>query len=931
GFESYKEIKIYPVDFARYFYLKNMVKASAEAGFLENAVKYYEEAAKINPNDTELHKLMGQEFSEYGDSAWDEEYEKLYYTQAVKYYEKAKHLPGSLIGIAYCHYSLGLLARYGNHLRKAMEYIEQAETMDPLTPNTAYEIFKNVVQQELDKLDGNTPEISEIRSGDIKARLKKLETIWTPSKRSFERTSSKNIIGDTFENRTDTIRPMIIQEVSRDIIKARAEDRHELVYVLSAGQRLDVEFIYKAIESQLSEQERSKWSITILVLNANDVSLRQAKRTINRQIIDSIKQKRQPLQINTCCLQIDFNNKNQADKITEYISPDALNLAGLIDGVLHNIGGAPTKKEALHYFKLLHLFGREDSWFETDQYYTLIIDLLRSVGYKFTRLRNIYYKSETNESGVNTIVSQGETVGQAAILPKNLGKVNRWANEGKSALGIALRIGFIEFIDSFNPINAMNFIYSHKKKGGAIFVVSMGIGASILTMVTLGFAMPLVTIMIGFLVGAFANITTHVLLDFHYINSIGLVEKAKEGAVELDKNGKVHTTELREAIDEFGAASVDENGNVHTNVYLMDKLPDDPDKWGLKPTIMVDGERVWASVREGALVLFAEGQDLSQVAGTISETVSPKGRLSGSKRLSRQLKSLFGKLNVELKDSVFKPGITIDHSSEVLYDEQGKKVLPKVYYNEQGNMVVHVEWFREKQGAINSKSIASVLGDMMTIRNAESVAMPQNIYINLNGLTNKKELISNLEVFNKAGNGQMIIDAKIFEDLGLNETQIHGIAVLARKNGVKVCVDLTGKSKEQGFSEKVEAAKYMKLGFSGYALSVGKEMSIHDYISAEAWMKAEVISGYENSEQLKAKLSSSQGGCKILNLSDLEGLLKGGERSIIARLTITSLSRISYDTLSSSVSLRGAKRRGNLQNVEIASPLARNDKPHLTK
>ncbi|MCB4792765.1 MAG: glycosyltransferase family 39 protein [Elusimicrobia bacterium] len=48
------------------------------------------------------------------------------------------------------------------------------------------------------------------------------------------------------------------------------------------------------------------------------------------------------------------------------------------------------------------------------------------------------------------------------------------------------------------------------------------------------------------------------------------------------------------------------------------------------------------------------------------------------------------------------------------------------------------------------------------------------------------------------------------------------------------------------------------------------------------------------------------------------------------KISTTSLSRISYDTLSSSVSLRGAKRRGNLQNVEIASPLARNDKPHLT-
>ena len=54
-------------------------------------------------------------------------------------------------------------------------------------------------------------------------------------------------------------------------------------------------------------------------------------------------------------------------------------------------------------------------------------------------------------------------------------------------------------------------------------------------------------------------------------------------------------------------------------------------------------------------------------------------------------------------------------------------------------------------------------------------------------------------------------------------------------------------------------------------------------------MEAEVIGGYENAETLRNKLSGSHAICKILNLSDLKGLLKGGERSIIDRVALTEL------------------------------------------
>jgi len=60
-------------------------------------------------------------------------------------------------------------------------------------------------------------------------------------------------------------------------------------------------------------------------------------------------------------------------------------------------------------------------------------------------------------------------------------------------------------------------------------------------------------------------------------------------------------------------------------------------------------------------------------------------------------------------------------------------------------------------------------------------------------------------------------------------------------------------------------------------------------MSRDSGIKAEIIGGYENAETLRNKLSGSHEICKILNLSDLKGLLKGGERSIIDRVALTEI------------------------------------------
>jgi hypothetical protein len=371
-----------------------------------------------------------------------------------------------------------------------------------------------------------------------------------------------------------------------------------------------------------------------------------------------------------------------------------------------------------------------------------------------------------------------------------------------------------------------------------------------------------------------------VFLDYHYINSAGLVEAEKN----------------------FHAAVMDENGNVHTNIYIMDRMPQDPDTWDLRATgIMIDGKQVWASTKAGALVLFAEVENTGLIAQTLSEAVTDRGNIKGSRKVNGRLQGFFKDLNVGFELEGFKPGITIDHTSN------GRKIS----YNEQGNMVVTSDMFWNSNGSLDDTAISAKLGELMTIRHAESVAMPQNIYINFDGLMNMKDL----EAFNKAGNRQGIVDPVNFS--GLSKERIRAIAELARKSGVKICINLSSlKGQSSGFRAKIDY--YRDLGFAGYF----DGDKIYDFISADTGIKAEVLTGYETPEQLKNKIMLSRVACKILNLSDLRSLL--GERSIIDRVALTEILKTTI------LSLYNANTLSNEYVKNVAYAWDRDRLPSLT-
>jgi hypothetical protein len=353
--------------------------------------------------------------------------------------------------------------------------------------------------------------------------------------------------------------------------------------------------------------------------------------------------------------------------------------------------------------------------------------------------------------------------------------------------------------------------------------------------------------------GASGNVTAHVSLDWHYITLSGLVD----------------------AVREFGGSAMDKDGKVYTNVYVSGRMPENAGEWGLRNTgIKVNGKAVWASTREGALVLFADGEEPAVIAENIYDTVTARGGIDGGRRLAGRLGELLKTVNVDAEGMGFRPGIRIDHTA----------VGKEIRYDSEGNMVVSADMFKDGEGAYDKGMISRRLGELMTIRDAESVAMPQNMFIELDDVKTLDEFKENLEAFNKAGNGQMIVDPIIFKEIkdAERDVKIKELIQLAKRSGVRIYVDLT---KDNTLSWQ---GRYRRLGFEGYVVTVNGETRIYNYVF-KAEVMAERIGGYKDAAELKDKISNSATANKILELSKLKGLLKGGERSLIDRIALTEI------------------------------------------
>ena len=193
--------------------------------------------------------------------------------------------------------------------------------------------------------------------------------------------------------------------------------------------------------------------------------------------------------------------------------------------------------------------------------------------------------------------------------------------------------------------------------------------------------------------------------------------------VYLDYNyGIAAESRIGETIKLLEALFPDSARNLHTNIYIINRNMEGMDAYGWKNVgINVDGRQLWASARPGALVLFADGADVRDIAAGIDDKISDKGTMPGSRRLDRNLKDMLASLDVDIKTKKLKPGITIDWSSN-------DRIMS---YAANGSLVVSSHFFIDDKGIIDKEALATVLGDMIAVRNADSFAVARSNGIHL--------------------------------------------------------------------------------------------------------------------------------------------------------------------------------------------------------
>jgi len=462
----------------------------------------------------------------------------------------------------------------------------------------------------------------------------------------------------------------------------------------------------------------------------------------------------------------------------------------------------------------------------------------------------------------------------AAILPKNLARVNRWANKGKSPLAIAVRIALLEF---FASLDFSGFVERHETmddnsegenlsaprlvaaaaKWGAVAGFVFFTVFPIFTFGDLEVFRPfsgwfplgnyfvgdiIVKQIMEFIAGAFiVSVPVHVYLDYRYLKASG----------------------LHKAIHRFGAAELDENGNVHTNIYIIDApLPGGSRRENLG--VSVDGKPLYYYMDSGAVVVYTDGAPASRVGERLAKLMASGGRFTSNRRLNRKFRKSFKALGIDPGAADFRPGLVFDHSLS------GEDIT----YDACGSMVV-------------SPELSEYTGELLAVRNSEAYAMSHNIFLHMDKLYDLRHLATKLDVFACAGSGQMIVSSKIFEQYRYE--QIMKVLTIANHNNVRIYVDV------KNDISKVD--EYRRMWFAGYVCETDKGPQIHDFAFYPEGRGARRLEGYPNAFEFRKQLTEAGAANVILKESELRDMLGGGERSPEERAAVPQFLKFAFPIL----------------------------------
>ena len=343
---------------------------------------------------------------------------------------------------------------------------------------------------------------------------------------------------------------------------------------------------------------------------------------------------------------------------------------------------------------------------------------------------NVYFKSVSllvDRSCLDAMYFMRDIMAMSAILPENMGIVNRMLQQSRSAFVAATVIAFKEFRASLKP----NFVDLHQSESGRKGAQQLRDFITRFDVVeTDGLAIRIIKAILGTIVKG-ASIVKHITIDYRFIKASGITQ----------------------AIKMFGSNTyLDENGNVHIPpVMIVDDLQQVQGE--LIPTgISVNGRSIYQVAESGMLIYGAQGISGVDVSKAINESQMIKDaienmiRAKGYEGIKVEVE---GVIQEEGEGVRFEDGITIIGTQEL-----------------QGKSIEYVNGF---------------VSSSLEIKRSMGVMYSQKALISLESMDDMEKLEQAL----KQGRARKIISKSQYEQLQLTPEEI----ITMRENGIEIYVD----------------------------------------------------------------------------------------------------------------------------------------------
>lgn len=393
----------------------------------------------------------------------------------------------------------------------------------------------------------------------------------------------------------------------------------------------------------------------------------------------------------------------------------------------------------------------------------------------------------------------------SSILPQAINEINSLIKNGKFSIKAALiKIINSETIKSlFSPVSFIDQHVNPSSKLGAKILVSVTALAAIIAALILSFfALNIILVLVDTVAAAvFANVTTHMIIDFRYLKASGLQQAIAlygKDSVSLSKNG-VETEDKDKVV----------------NMYVINDRPQNFREFDFKPVSTKiktqDGKVVkcWLGRYNGVAVVFAQGVSYESIVKEFTQT--------------RQFESFYGrntKARTQMKANVDIIEIDMANPDSTLR------------YGENGNIIVGANVLKTNDlldlkkefSLINNKKIDAITvnqnvavfidEDAETVSSYDDMMSITDLYIKDTGLGTETKVLFSDKYINK------IIDL-IRQDVSKNLTSQQEIEQEVRNRFINLVQTARSSNKDisvvfEDVDNNTDLTKYFEYGIFSY-------------------------------------------------------------------------------------------------------------------